>query len=191
MRWTDALQAMVDKHGLQKFTGNQATVITSANRKVVYRVWAKDPGYEKWIEIARSMQNNPHIVKVYGPVRTIPTKFKGMPKDVQLKFVKLEKLQPMQISRGPWRLAVDAGDVISNWNMSERNENNIDSFIESIAAQADTYNNDGEKIREQAIAQKPFLETMLELSRHGYNDWREENIMLRGSVLVITDPAGQ
>lgn len=192
MRWTDALQAMVDKHGLHKFTGNQATVITSPDRKAVYRVWARDPGYEKWLAVAETMQDNQHIVKILGRLRTIPTRFKGLPKDVQLKFAKLEKLEPL--ADGPLHDMVSvADDILKNWSVSEREEHDVESFIETMAAQAETLTDDpeeGAKLKRIAEQHKSFLKTQLELSLKGYNDFHAENVMLRGTTLVITDPAG-
>lgn len=187
-RWTDQLQALIDKHGLKKFNGNQATVITSEDRKSVYRIWSRDPGYEKWLAIAEKMQSNPHIMKIKGRLRIIPTQFKGMPKDVRLKFVKLEKLAPIKDDEIN-ELVIAADHILSGWNSTERNDHDVDSFIETIMAELER---DGEVPSLRALAEKhrSFLETILEVSRNGFNDFHEENIMMRGDTLVLTDPAG-
>lgn len=187
-RWTDQLQALIDKHGLKKFSGNQATVITSDDSKSVYRIWSRDVGYEKWLAVAEKMQSNPHVMKIQGRMRIIPTQFKGMPKDVKLKFVKLEKLTPIH-DDDLNELIIAADHILSGWSMSERNEHDVDSFIETIMAELARDEN-VPQLRALAEKHRSFLETVLEVSRNGFNDFHEENIMLRGDTLVITDPAG-
>ena len=187
-RWTDQLQALIDKHGLKKFSGNQATVITSDDSTSVYRIWARDPGYEKWLAVAEKMQSNPHVMKIKGRMRTVPTQFKGMPKDVKLRFVKLEKLAPIRDDEIN-ELVIAADHILSGWSISERNEHDVDSFIATIMAELERDEN-LPHMKELAEKHRSFLETVLEVSRNGFNDFHEENVMLRGDTLVITDPAG-
>jgi hypothetical protein len=188
--WTATLQSIIDKHGLEKFTGTQATVITSRDRKSVYRIWVKDPGYERWLGVAEQMQDNPHIVKILGRQRTIETRFRGMPKDVKLKFVKLEKLESLRSKQMIEAFVFEMCEVINNWNVSQRQEQDVKSFAKAIYEHSEKWSATSvfAAVKEYIEKYESFLKVVLDLSRKGYNDWTIENIMLRGDVPVITDP---
>jgi hypothetical protein len=161
-RWTDIVNAMIEKHGLESFHGLQATVVATPDRDHVYRIWTRDPGYERWLDIARGMQDNPHVMKILSRVRTIPTKFKGMPKDLKVKFVKLEKLKPIVKNKAR------ADQAFHYWTFSEDKENIDQSFMMNNKSFFDTLNKINDKVR--------------------LNDVTADNVMMRGDTLVLVDP---
>lgn len=168
-RWTDQLQALINKHGLQKFSGLQATVITTPDREHVYRVWVKDDGYEAWMNLALTMQDNPHIVKILGKPRIIPTKFKGLPSDLKVKFVKLEKLDSLMKIKGKDGQTLE--DAILKYGDPD--------YTPVDPAATEAFMKEHES----------FFKTCDEVKKHlRANDFTTENIMLRGTTLVITDP---
>lgn len=171
-KWTDFVQALVDKYGLQKFTGNQATVLSSRDRTSVYRIWSKDPGFEKWLSYVQQHQDNPYVVKVLSKVHVVQTQFKSMPSDVKLKIVKLEKLTP--ISDQHFWNALDT--VVAEQPVAdfEQFKNSIEQAYSNVKPVIDKY--------------EPFFRFVHQLMVFGANDLNSENVMMRGNVPVVTDP---
>lgn len=161
-RWTDIVNDMIEKHGLKKFQGLQATVIATPDRDHVYRMWTRDPGYEQWLDIASKMQDDPHVVKILSKVRTIKTKFKGMPSDLKVKLVKLEKLNPIVKDKGK------ADRAFHYWTFSEDKRSIDQSFMMNNKSFFDTLNKINDSTR--------------------LNDVTAENVMMRGDTLVLVDP---
>lgn len=171
-KWTDFVQSLVDKYGLQKFTGNQATVLSSQDRTCVYRIWSRDRGFERWLNYAHNHQDNPYVVKVLSKVNVVQTQFKGMPSDVRLKIVKLEKLSPIAD-----RSFSDTLDVV----VAEQPVAEFEQFKSNILQHYS-------KVAPVIEKYEQFFRFIHELMASGANDLNSENVMMRGDVPVVVDP---
>lgn len=175
-----ALDAFIKRHGLEHSYGTNANVLLDTKRNYVYRFWFRDPGYEKWLKYAQLHQDNPHIVKILGKVRTSDARYKGLPKNLTMKYVKIEKLTPMVDEK-----LIHAIDSAANLS---------DEYFKMYLKDWE----DGKELPEwvkplMQVAHKypKLLSTILELKQHGLaNDLTGDNVMMRGQVPVITDPLG-
>jgi len=187
----DILDKLVDKHGLNLFNGQHAYVIPSRTGKFVYRIWGKDPGFEQWMHIALTMQNNPHIVKILNKIRTIEDARFGP--HWSAKILKLEMLAP--ITDPALSEAITFMDATKfSYSFSNLKNMNVDDFINATTDIRNAETSYLDKISQHAIEflhnNKNFVETFLTLVKMGYNDMHSNNILMRDNVPVIVDPLG-
>ena len=184
--WVKKLEDVVAKHGLSIFSGNNAYVIASEDRNYVYRFWVKDPGYEAWLDLVMEHQDNPHVPKILGQVRTIKGRFAKLPKDLSVKCVKIEKLKPASREWGD--VANLINHVIHEVNVDEWSPRTLMSEIAKSALELTGDENQADKLEEFLDTNLDFVKIVCDLANEGYNDFTDENIMMRGDVPVITDP---
>lgn len=184
-KFTDVLNQFIEKHGVEAFHGGQAVVIDK--KTYVWRVWFNDPGYERFLEYIKSNQSNKYLPKILSKVRVEPTQFKGMPKGLTIKYVKIEKLKEAEPSN--FTDAIDA--LYSAFLKPNKFPNTIDelsnlSMTLKSPNDSDAINND---IKEEILKNKEFFEIILDLMKHHKaNDLTSGNVMFRGNIPVITDP---
>lgn len=184
--FTDALKEFVSKHGVNVFQGGQAWVIDRGS--YVWRVWFKDPGYERFLKYLESTPDSPHLPKILSKLREEPVQFSGMPNGMSIRYLKLEKLSPM--SNGPFKDSVNALSFC-NIRASE-----VPEDIVELLSKAKLFNDTGfgrtitpKDFRDQVLRNSKFFTLVLDLMRnHKANDIADENIMQRNGVPVITDP---
>lgn len=183
--FSQAVKEFVEKHGLKAFHGGQATVIAKDNH--VWRAWFRDLGYEKFLEYVLANSNNPHLPKVLSKVRSQTISVKSM-KDLNLKFVKLEKLSEI----GGGNSLTDAMDTLSAADLpAEKVPKTTKELIDLLPSlKIPNYiDADVEDLQEAIKENELFFKTVLDLLKnHKANDFSIENVMMRGNVPVITDP---
>ncbi len=177
-----AVAEFAKKFGLDRFFGTNAIVLTRGGH--VWRAWWKDAGYETFLQLIPEL-NSPHLPKILSRVRTEPAKFKGLPRGMTLKYVKIEKLEPME----PSNLS-DAIDSVGAALYSSRQKiASIDELLKvslKIPSDSDAEIDD---IKDEIKNHREFFELVLLLSKsHAINDLSSDNVMMRGSTPVITDP---
>lgn len=97
------LQSMVDKHKLTVHNGQFAIVLNPPDLNYIYKLWTVDIGFDKWIEVCKSNQNNPAIPKIIGRIKTIPNFFiRRSEFTLPIKIVKIEKLKPLASKYAPY-----------------------------------------------------------------------------------------
>lgn len=184
--WIGKLQSIVAKHGLSIFNGNNAYVIASEDRNYVYRFWVKDPGYEAWLDLAMQHQDNVHMPKILGKIRTVNAHFAKLPKDMKLKMVKIEKLKP---ATEEW---ADVANLV-NHVIHERDADKwtpstlIDAMV-NATKELTGDQDEADKLEEFLNKNMEFMKVVCDLVNEGYNDFTDQNVMMRGLDPVITDP---
>jgi hypothetical protein len=183
--FTDALNQFIEKHGVKKFEGGQATVIDRGSH--VWRVWFDDPGYERFLVYVEAHKGNKFLPKILSKVREEPTQFKRMPKGKTIKYVKIEKLTDPGLS-----ILTDALDTLYFASIPPAK---LPDTVEDLAEMSMTLkmqphsDAEHEEIRDEILKHKDFFKVVLDLMKnHDANDLTSGNIMLRGSTPVITDP---
>lgn len=184
-KFSDALAKFIEKHSLKDFEGGQATVITRGPH--VWRSWFNDPGYERFLKYVEAHKGNKFLPKVLSKVREEPTQFKGMPKGMTIKYVKLEKLTEFPIS-----ILSDALDTLYFANVKP---SVLPDTVEELAELSLTFkvqqdsDAESEEIKEAILENKDFFKVVLDLMKHhDANDLSSGNVMMRGTTPVINDP---
>lgn len=174
--------------------GHYAQVL-SHESGVVYKFWAKDSAYEKFVEFAAKNQNNPHLPKFKSGIKTITTFFDA-PKDFpdKIKYIKMEKLEKIDYGTrfpGPGMNlyltdvvqsivhAIDQGDSDDTLitELSEENESDLEPpVVDQIIGLYNTF---------KKLFNTPGI-------RDFNVDIHSGNLMFRGKgigrTIVITDP---
>jgi hypothetical protein len=97
------LQSLVDKHKLKVHNGQFAIVLNPPDLNYIYKLWTVDAGFDKWIEVCKTHQNNPAIPKIIGRIKTIPNFFiRRSEFTLPIKIVKIEKLKPLASKYAPY-----------------------------------------------------------------------------------------
>lgn len=186
--WQEVLDDLGDKYFLKRFSGSQAEVIESKDKKHVYRFWIEDDGYEDWYKIAKAKHSNQHIIKFASKIRNVEAEIDG--KKVNLKFVKLEKLDEIEdkdalnaieiLDETRFRIDYNALKKMSFEEFLDKTIS-MDGGNESFVQLTDG----GKAFLEK---NKSFIEMYFELLKLGFNDLNTRNIMRRGNTLVFVDP---
>lgn len=176
-----ALEQFAAKFGLGKFSGNNAVVLTRDGH--VWRAWFKDAGYEKFLAIVSTMPS-PHLPKILSRIREEPVQFARTPKDMTIKYVKVEKLEALEPSN--FSDAVDAvGTALYKGAVFDSIKDMLSADLK-IPSHSDAELDD---ILDEIKKHESFFKLIIKLSkRHNLNDLNSENVMMRGNVPVITDP---
>lgn len=183
--FSQALAAFVEKHGSEAFYGGQATVVDRGSH--VWRTWFKDPGYDKFLEYVKT-HKSVHFPKIYGDVRTTNADFKGV-KRGPLKYIRIEKLKELDSSS--LSDAIDMIGLISRAKWPDTVEE-LAELISTMKLPVGVDHDDDKaellKAKAEILKNKEFFKVVLELLKAGANDINSQNVMMRGSTLVITDP---
>ena len=140
--------------------GMQAKVLIPPGRNYVYRLWHNDPGYDRWLTYCVQHKSSPFVPKILSRVRTLNLKFKRMPA-TEFKLVKLEKLTPVN--------------------------RELEKLLDHVMVR--TSGEVFDRMLEQAPQYKPFFEFLHTAGKYlDFNDINVDNVMMRGSTPVLTDP---
>jgi hypothetical protein len=182
--FSDALNAFVEKYGLDAFEGGQATVIGRGNH--VWRAWFNDPGYERFLKYVEANKGNKFLPRILSRVREEPAKFKrSLARSI--KYVKIEKLEDLGLTFFT--------DALDSLYFTFIPTDKLPSTVEELAELSMTFkipshsDAEHEEIRDEFLKHKEFFEVVLDLMKnHNANDLTSGNIMMRGNVPVIIDP---
>lgn len=191
----DIIKALSNKFGFAKKAGMNAVALIPKNKSYVYRFWIDDPGYEDWLNYALKHQSNKHVVKILSKIRTVKTNVADLPTNKTIKFVKLEKLSPLEDSTAYFAAANFIGEVIWLYEDDEIKTMGFDGFLEVVLDEADAADSGEEslgikaQIQKEINEHKDFFKLCFDLICLGFMDIHEANVMLRGNIPVVTDPA--
>lgn len=171
-----ALKARIARDG-----ANSIVVVPRGDQPYVYKAWMKDEAYEAYLELIKTLHGNPYVPKV-GPIKKVPLFFKRQGHvDGHLNVVKIERLEPSHSSASAELLARLLQELLN------AKLNGSDEFAKQFAASFFK--------KSEFAGDEHLIEFVVALKRlhdqHGDNfaaDCRSDNIMLRGSQLVVTDP---
>lgn len=150
----------------------------------------KDEAYELYLDLVHRLKGNPYVPKV-GPIHKVPLFFKRqLHVDGYINVVKIERLEPAYGHHNARELAAMLQNLLNvKVNGSEQFAR---EFVTSFFKKS-TFAGDQELV-EYAVALKLLYD------QHDGNlaadcrvdsapvDYQNDNIMLRGSQLVVTDP---
>lgn len=189
--YSDFILNLAQKHGIALKTGMQAKVLVMPGKDYVYRIWVDDDGYEQWLEYCNS-HTSKHLPKILSPVRVLDVTFSRLPKDLKIKLVKLEKLEPLtdvelihaieMLNELKFRISFAKLDALSFEGLQSLllNENPGASHgVEFMKPTTGT--------AEVLLEYKSFFELCLSLSKIA-NDLIPDNVMMRGNIPVLADP---
>lgn len=171
-----AIKARIDRSG-----ANSIVVVPRSSLPYVYKAWMKDEAYELYIDLVRKLHDNPYVPKV-GPIRRVPLFFKRqLHVDGYINVVKIERLEPSHGSHHAETLAglLQALMIVKVDGSEQFAKEFVTSYFKKSVFAGD------DKLIEYAVALKLLCD------KHRSNvapDCRNDNIMLRGSQLVVTDP---
>jgi len=177
----DAIEEFVNKFGDDKFEGNNAVVIT--RKHYIWRAWFKDAGYEKFLKLASGYKSK-HLPKILSQVRQEPTNFLRMPSGMVINYVKVEKLEALQPS-----MFSDAVDAVGMAMADGAKLDSIDDLLSAKLKIPSSSDTSLDEVVHEIKKHKDFFELAIELNnKAGLNDLSSDNVMMRGSIPVITDP---
>ena len=188
----DLLQLIKDLDEVKfKKAGEGAAAQVFEVNGMIYKFWAKDSAYEKFIEFVEKNQDNPHLPKLKSKVKEIRTFFKkpqGFPDTI--KYVKMEKLDPITYhEKIHGTKNVFIVDIIKEIYYSIDHKSEFRE-VESLAKEAE-----GSKLSDQSLKEiKGLYDTFVQMYDKipGINkmlvDLHAGNMMKRGNTIVITDP---
>ena len=178
-----ALNDFVEKHGLKQFQGSNAVVI--ADKKHVWRSWFKDDGFETFLKLIDGNQSI-HLPKFLSRVREEPVSFSKLPKGTVIKFIKIENLDELQPS-----LLSDAIDTLGSLLHSNEKAGSVDAVLKLDLSKFIPRDSDAtqEEVKSEIEKFRAFFNLILDLnSKHRFNDLNSSNVMMRGTIPVLTDP---
>lgn len=190
------------------YSGSFAYVLTREDWDHVYKVWYKDPPYEKYVDWMLKHQKDPHVPKVKKRLVKLDS-FNLRPDEESydtIKVLKTEKLRGITVSNKNWD---EINYLYCNWKLVQRivatlndsdskKELPIDSLshqhLFGYAEDFDGYVTLNELFKKFPEAEDYFYtlaDFARELKAGDTLDVHNSNVMLRDSdgKLVITDPA--
>lgn len=166
----------------------------------IYKFWAKDSGYESFIEFVEKNKDNPHLPKLKSKVKELSSFFKkpeSFPE--KIKYVKMEKLTPIKYHTLFEDSKIAIVDVIrmiyfgatGKYHRSEiKPEDALDWILNNLIQ-----DNKGQELSKKALdIVNSLFKTIQKMNndipdfKKFGNDMHHDNIMLRGETIVITDP---
>lgn len=151
----------LEAKGFKKLGNGQfATVFEHPNYPWVFKVFTQDPAYLFFLKYVIRNQTNPHVPKVRGGIVPIGT---------DTYVIRMEKLSPSS----------NASDMAQYQII-----NILGRVTEQITKEV------GPNMVKWLITEYPDIYKMIRaLELHGYRfDMHDDNIMLRGDTVVVTDP---
>ena len=184
--YREALNAFAERRGLTVSEGSNARVLWAQGKGYAWRLWFDDDGFERFIEFVKAHSGSPHLPKLLSKVREEPVQFKGMPAGMTIKFIRLEKLDELDV--GSLSDAIDAihGIPIDKAPDSiEKLEKMIRDGKLKLPSHSDL---DHDEVAEEIMKHPVFFKLYLELLKNNGNDMSSGNVMMRGQTPVICDP---
>lgn len=160
---------------------------------VAYKFWAHDPMYEKYIDYCNANHNNKHLPKFKSKIKTLTPFFKRSEHfPDKIKYVKLEILQPYdyEIHRlGNTYYDTLIKELTKYANRQLEFESEIESTVAPKSAWGSVVKNCGVAVRYKDDCRQIY-DTLLDIIKNvgPINDLHNSNMMMRGDILVITDP---
>jgi hypothetical protein len=188
-------QKVVNKHGWTLVGwGNEAVVVGHPEKPYVLRIFSKDTPYVDWVNLVKSHQENPHFPKFSRYVRPIP--------GTEMNYVRMEILKSItqnqlmkdylpelaylwiQSSLLGLQFDLDFAPTVGVY-LRELSRGSI--FDKQIQ------NELWEKIGKPDSSWKQAIDLLLTLHQKAKKwpsdlDMHHGNFMLRGNILVISDP---
>jgi hypothetical protein len=168
-------------------TGFEATVAEKPGMPYVLKIFPRASKYTQFVQFCQQQANNPHLPRFSRYVRPVP--------QTNFAYVRMEKLKPVreatlmnsyaeylcavdQVFRSEDRESVFWNHAMSRWDLDELPEKSGYTDVTDCAAQAP------ESWRQviESLVQLMHSEGLTQFDLHS------ENMMLRGSTLVVTDP---
>ena len=177
----------------QKVGSGIAAEVLLHENGLIYKFWAQDSAYEKFISYVEKNQNDPHLPKLKSKIKEL-TSFFDHPEEFpkKIKYVKMEELKPINYdSKFFDTKQLYITDVIDYLGV-----NAADGNIKSFDLVIREFESDEEcKLSPKAVQEIKSLSTTLtnivKLKLAKYLDIHSGNIMLRGNTIVIIDPAAE
>lgn len=167
------LQSLKDKHKIQIHNGQFAIVLNHPNLNHVYKLWTNDAAFDKWLELCKNNSNNPAFPKFIGRTKTLPNFFIRREEfNLPIKIVKMEKLIPSPERFGNYY------NIIYNAYRGNASKKKAISLLQDAHAPS------------QVIV---FCDRVYDIVVNNINEYTtgfdlgQDNIMMRGDDLVMTD----
>lgn len=171
----------------------------------IYKFWAKDSAYEKFIEFVQKNQDNKHLPKLKSKIKELSSFFKK-PEDFpdKVKYIKMEKLEPITDDTKiidtknlyVTDVAVNIIDCIQSGVEEVKTLSHLFSLL--IKDEEGAYNTHQPShipaLKESSIKViKELFETFLKMLKYPgmidlHFDLHSGNFMRRGTEIVIIDP---
>lgn len=168
-------------------TGFEATVAEKPGLPYVLKVFLKQSKYTQFVQFCQQHGNNPYLPRFSRYVRPVP--------HTRFSYVRMEKLKPVnerrlmtayaeymcavdQVFKSEDRTPVFWNHALSRWELDELPEKEGYTDVAQCAAQAPT----------QWTHTIEALVKLMQSEGIKQFDLHPDNMMLRGSTLVITDP---
>lgn len=193
-REKDMIQLLKDISGegskFKKVGDGVAAQVFVHESGVVYKFWAVDSAYEKFIEFVEKNSNNKHLPKLKSKVKLLHAFFKK-PKDFpeKIKYVKMEQLEPIKHStKMPGTRELYVTDIIHGIVNAIELGDDEGTFISELEA------DEGRDLSPEATrAITELFDLFKKMMKYpGMSklniDIHSGNIMMRGHDIVITDP---
>lgn len=179
------LMAHLEKLGVHNAGGWFGAVVIPPSKPYVYKCWFNDPGYETFINYVKSHQSNKMLpqLKGSGRVHKVPLFFKRPDTvDGYLKVIRLERLrQTSHLSEQAFSALEEAAQILAAGSWTEPEF--ISWYDEHIKPE----------LGHAQLDPAGFYQVMYDLNQlidpdDDQIDMHQNNFMLRGDQLVITDP---
>ena len=177
----------------QKVGAGVAAEVLLHENGLIYKFWAQDSAYEKFIEFVEKNQSDPHLPKLKSKVKELTSFFKH-PEEFpeKIKYVKMEHLKPIKYDSTFFDTKqLYITDVIDylGVNAADGNVKSFDHVIREFES------DEGGKLSPKAVQEikrlSSTLTNIVKLKLAKYLDIHSGNIMLRGNTIVIIDPAAE
>lgn len=184
---SSAISELIDKHKINIASGMFAFVISAPSKPYVYKVWVDDRAWEAWLEYIAEHPNK-HFVKRLSKIKTLKLNVKVIGKDaddideharlITLKYIKLEKLKPLNT-----RLDSIVTDLYDS------SYSTLDELLQYIA---DELTLSASELKKYKSFFEAYTAAVNAVTAARFDvDIHSGNVMLRGDIPVITDPASQ
>jgi hypothetical protein len=178
-------------------SGQTGVVLKHPEKNEVIKFWYMDEAYEDFIEYA-STHNNKHLVKILSKPKkiTITTKNKnGVQTKKKINYVRLELLKPYSRSINLFGISFAKFNLLLAFMAGQQHKNTFNYIVSSVIENPETYRIleiDREKIDIEGLRDfiKVYVACMNAMKTDNiWADLHNENIMMRGNIPVIVDPA--
>lgn len=176
-------------------SGQTGVVLKRPDKNEVIKFWYMDEAYDDFIEYA-STHKNKHLIKVLTKPKTVTltTKNKeGVQTKKKIKYVRLELLKPYTPSIKLFGISFAEFNMLLAFMAGKQHKNTFNYTVTSVIEDPDTYDIlqlDRKNIEGLRDFIKVYVDCMNAMkSDNIWADLHNENIMMRGNVPVIVDPA--
>jgi hypothetical protein len=172
-------------------------VLKHPEKNEVIKFWYMDEAYEDFIEYA-STHNNKHLVKILSKPKkiTITTKNKnGVQTKKKINYVRLELLKPLTPSIKLFGISFSKFNILLTFMAGQQHKNTFNYTVSSVIENPETYRIleiDKKKIDIEGLRDfiNVYVACMNAMKTDNiWADLHNENIMMRGNIPVIVDPA--